>query len=290
MTKVSTSQWCVKDALNWGKAQLESTPESSLTTQMLLAHALDCTTAHLIGHPERLLSPSSAQVYRQLVARRAHHEPVAYLIGHREFYGLDLAVDQRVLIPRPETELLVEQALDTSSRWARPLIADVGTGSGAIAVAIATRLLQARIFAIDCSAPALQVAQENARRHGVASRITFLQGDLLGPLTAKVNLVVTNLPYVSETEYAALPPHIREWEPRSALVAGSNGLATIETMLRTAHPHLTDDGVILLEIGAAQGRQVVRLAQDAFPSSAQITLLTDYAQYDRAICVDLLQS
>jgi release factor glutamine methyltransferase len=255
---------------------------------MLLAHVLECTVSELFVHPERVLTGEEAAAYRALVARRARHEPVPYLVGHREFLDLDLQVDRRVLVPRPETEVLIERAMDVAQRWARPRIADVGTGSGAIAISLAVHLPQASVYALDRSAGALQIARQNAERYDVAGRITFLHGDLLAPLDDPVHLIVANLPYVSEDEYAALPVDIRLYEPRQALVAGADGLDAIRALLDTLRidVHLIADGVILLEIGAAQGEAVSTLAARAFPH-AQVAVLPDYSRRDRVVRIEL---
>jgi release factor glutamine methyltransferase len=255
---------------------------------MLLAHVLECTTSELFVHPERVLSEEETAAYRTLVARRTRHEPVAYLVAHREFLDLDFQVDRRVLVPRPETEILVERAIDVAQRWDRPHVADVGTGSGAIAISLAVHLPQASIYALDRSPGALQVARQNADRYDVAGRIAFLQGDLLAPLDSPVHLIVANLPYVSEDEYDALPPGIRLYEPREALVAGADGLDAIRALLGMVRvgTHLTGDGVLLLEIGAGQGEAVSALAARAFPRAC-VALLPDYSRHDRVVHIDL---
>jgi release factor glutamine methyltransferase len=275
---------------------------------MLLAHVQGCALSELFAYPDRPLAPAAAAAYRALVERRAQHEPVAYLVGQRAFLDLDLLVDRRVLIPRPETELLVERALSWARRWGAPRIADVGTGSGAIAVGLALALQgtglpqaelhvaerpQAALYALDSSPGALSVARQNAARYGVADKITFLQGDLLDPLPGPVDLIVANLPYVSEDEYAALPPGIRDYEPRAALVAGPDGLDVIRRLLRTARPHLALDATraatraaILLEIGAAQGAAVSALAAAAFPD-ARVEVIPDYGGRDRVVEIEI---
>jgi release factor glutamine methyltransferase len=252
---------------------------------MLLAYVLGCSTTDLFVHPERTLTTGETQTYRQIVAQRAQHAPVAYLIGHRAFLDLDLGTDRRALIPRPETELLVEQALLDARRWTPPRLVDVGTGSGAIAIGIAKHHPQAQVFATDRSPEALQLAGENAQRCGVADRITFLCGNLLDPLPTPVHLVIANLPYVSAPEYAALPPDIRLYEPRQALLAGEDGLDAIRALLSTARPHIAGDGVLLLEIGATQGQAVTALARQAFPG-AQVTVIPDCARHDRLVRIE----
>lgn len=279
------SGWRVDQALNWAETQLEGTGEPRTSATMLLAHTLRCSPTDLFIHPERELDPAQEAEFKGLIARRARHEPVAYLTGHRPFFDLDLLVDARVLIPRPETELLVERALELARRWPQPQIADVGTGSGAIAVALAVHLPQATIWATDLSAEALAVAQTNARRYGVAERITFAQGDLLLPLPGPLQLIVANLPYVSEAEWADLPADVRH-EPPMALLAGADGLAAIRALLEQSPRYLTPDGVILAEIGAAQGQAVIALARRAFPQ-AYIEVIQDYAHLDRILLIDL---
>ena len=263
--------WTNDEALAWGRGRLAETDEAEWAAKRLLAHVQGCTLSELFAYPDRRLAGQEAAAYRALVERRAQHEPVAYLVGHRGFLELDLLVDRRVLIPRPETELLVERAVALARRSGTTLrVADVGTGSGAIAIGLAVALPQAElpaaaIYALDRSPDALEVARQNAALHGVAERITFLEGDLLAPLSTPVDLIVANLPYVTEDEYAALPPGIRDYEPRAALVAGADGLDAIRRLLHTARPHLSPGGVILLEIGAAQGATVRNWPPTLFP-------------------------
>jgi release factor glutamine methyltransferase len=311
----------VDETLTWGRERLAGTDEAELAASMLLAHVRECTLSELFVYPDRRLGAQQRAAYRALVERRARNEPVAYLIGHRGFLELDLLVDPRVLIPRPETELLVERALSWAQRYealrsghrdAPPTvvdrsiqreggggipmpsketflrIADVGTGSGAIAVGLAVALPQAAIYALDSSPDALEVARQNAARCGVKERITFLEGDLLSPLTgerAAVDLIVANLPYVTEDEYAELPPGIRDYEPRAALIAGPDGLDAIRRLLHSARPHLASGGAILLEIGAAQGAAISALAEKAFPE-ARVEAISDYGGRDRVVEID----
>jgi release factor glutamine methyltransferase len=275
----------VDEALRWGITQLAGTDEPLLSARMLLAHVLGCSTTDLFVHPERTLDACERASYEALIARRRQHEPVAYLVGHRVFMDLDLQVDERVLIPRPETEHLVESAIAVAQRWPRPRVADIGTGSGAIAIAVARHLPEAQIWAVDVSPGAIEIARSNARRLGVLDRITFLTGDLLAPLPGPVDVIVANLPYVSKAEYASLPAGIRRYEPRDALLAGHDGLSAIRALLRMASAYLAEAGIILLEIGAAQGDAATELARAAFPSAA-ISLLSDLAGHDRVLRVE----
>lgn len=261
-----------------------------LDAELLLGHVLDTNRATVLAWPERRLTPKELTRYRNLVDRRAGREPLAYIVGSREFYGLAFAVNPSVLIPRPETELLVEHALHrariTANRQTAPLrIADVGAGSGAIAVTLAVHLSNAVVCAVDASTGALAVTGENARRHGVADRVLCLQGDLVAPLAAgAVDLVTANLPYVSTAEWTALAPEIRDHEPRAALDGGPQGLDLIERLLSTAGPCLRPGGTILLEIGASQGIAVTSLARKHFPQG-RVELCQDYAGLDRLVIV-----
>ncbi len=256
--------------------------EARLDAEILLAHALGITRAQLLADPQRPLGSAKLASYRQLIERRARHEPLAYIVGYKEFYGLDLFIDSRVLIPRPETELLVEKAIEISQR--RSVVADVGTGSGAIAVSLAVHLPQALVYATDASAGALEVAARNCRRHGVEDRVHLLLGHLLEPLPEPVDLIVANLPYVSQAEWAQLPPEISRYEPREALDGGPDGLDHIRRLLGQAGGRLKPGGVILLEIGATQGAAVVALARRHFPA-ARVEVVRDYARLDRVVIV-----
>jgi release factor glutamine methyltransferase len=254
-----------------------------LDAELLLAHALGTNRAWVLAHPERRLTPKELTRFRDLVGRRLGREPLAYITGHREFFGLDLAVDARVLIPRPETELLVEQALALARRLPEPpLIADVGAGSGASAVALAVHLPAARIYALDQSPDPLAVSAENARRHGVEGRVVCLEGDLLDPLPETVHIVTANLPYVASEEWESLAPEIRVHEPQAALDGGPGGLEVIRRLLAMAGRHLRPQGAILLEIGAEQGPAARTLAAEHFPQ-ARVDLHQDSAGLDRLL-------
>jgi release factor glutamine methyltransferase len=268
----------------------EGVESPRLDAELLLAYVLGVNRAAILARPEQRLTPKQLTRYRDLVARRAGREPLAYIVGHREFFGLDLTVDHRVLIPRPETELLVEHALAIANRMAAqsaapPRIADVGAGSGAITVALAVHLPQATIYALDHSADALAVVAENARRHQVAGRVHCLHSDLLSALPGPVDLIAANLPYVTTGEWRELAPEIRNHEPRSALDGGHDGMALIGRLLATAGPCLRSTGAILLEIGAGQGAAATALARECLPQ-ARVQLYQDYAGLDRLIVAE----
>jgi release factor glutamine methyltransferase len=212
-----------------------------LDAELMLAEASGRERSELAAHPETGVDPSAARAFGTMVRRRMRREPVAYILGRRGFRNIELAVDPRVLIPRPETELLVEVALELRPRT----VLDVGTGSGAVALAVADELPGALVTATDVSSPALEVARHNARRLALAERVRFAVGSV--PEGEEFDLVLANLPYVSEAEWERLEPEITEHEPRDALVAGTTGLEAIEALIPTI-----DRGVLALEVGSGQ--------------------------------------
>lgn len=287
------------EAKTWGEALLlatarlratraSETPE--LDAQVLLAHSVGVSRAAMLAYPERALTEEQAAAYAALVARRVAREPVAYLVGEREFMGLLFGTDARALIPRPETELLVEAALaELRARLARgamaPLVADIGTGSGAIALAIAVlepRL--PRVYATDISVEALVLAAENARRLGVAQRVVFLQGDLLAPLPEQVDVLLANLPYVAPSEAESLADDVRRYEPAQALYGDADGLGHLRRFFAEAPAHVRPHATLLLEFGYAQGAAVQALAEVAFPGCV-VELRQDYAGWERYVIV-----
>jgi release factor glutamine methyltransferase len=280
----------VRGALTWAASQFPPimTDTPRLDAELLLTHCLGWDRTRLHAYPAQTLNDEQHREFENLVRRHAQGEPLAYILGHQEFFGLDFFVDHRVLIPRPETELLVEEAI----AWIQMCepdgqtltAADVGTGSGAIAVSLAVACPRLTLYATDVSADALQVAARNAKRHGVADRIQFYHGDLLEPLPEPVHLIAANLPYVSESEMALLPPHIARFEPRLALDGGPDGLTVIERLLTQARTRLQSEGAILLEIGAAQGDLAVAHARRHLPT-ARIHVRQDRAARDRLIIV-----
>jgi release factor glutamine methyltransferase len=257
-----------------------------LEAEVLLRHTLGLDRAHLYARLQEDLSSGDQAVFHSLLARRLAHEPTAYIVGQREFYGLDLETTPAALIPRPETELLVQEALARARLPDGPLlIVDVGTGNGAIAVALAVHLPQAALVAIDLSGDALSLAVRNARRHGVESRVSFLQADLLAPLAQPADLVVANLPYVRSADWEALPPEIREHEPRAALDGGPDGLREIERLLGQAPPYLRAGGSLLVELGPPRAAPALALARRRFPDAAA-RIQPDPAGLDRLLAID----
>lgn len=260
-----------------------------LDAEVLLAHVLDQDRAWLYAHPDDTLSLTQSRAYQSLLDRRARREPVAYLTGHKEFYALDFYVTPHVLVPRPETELLVDRAIqyiETLSTSAT--IADVGTGSGAIAVTLALHLPQAQIIATDTSPGALVVARRNAARYGVASRVFPIQADLLAPLSQRLDLIVANPPYLNHDELCTASPEVAYWEPRAALDGGPDGLAIIRRLLAMASNRLASGAALLVEIGASQGYGVLDLARRHF-TGATVEIAKDYTNRDRLLFVQYPQ-
>ncbi len=259
-----------------------------LDAQVLLAHVLGQERSWLFAHHDHPLSQANAEEFTDLVARRACREPVAYLTGRKEFYGMDFVVDQRVLIPRPETELLVDLALgqirDRANR--RVVVADVGTGSGAIAVTIAVHAPEAKVFALDVSPTALAVARQNAERLVAGNGISFLQSDLLAALPEPADLIVANLPYITDEDYQSLSPDVRDYEPQVALKAGALGLDVIERLLQQISTHLKPKGAVLLEIGSEQGDEVTKMAKAMRPRPSYVGMRRDYSGHTRMVTIE----
>lgn len=255
--------WTVRRVLQWtteflGKHGSE-TPR--LDAEVLLAHARGCRRIELYTGFDDVLSDEQRAVMRDLVKRRAQAEPVAYLVGHREFFGLDFRVTPDVLIPRPDTETLVMELLEAAKAFERPRILDLCTGSGCIAVATAVYCPAARIVATDISEEALAVARENAAAHAVAERIEFRSGDLFAAVHRgeRFDLIACNPPYVAATELAQLQPDVRLHEPHAALVGGPDGLAVIRWVISEAGSYLHPPGSVFIEIAPEQADAVREL-------------------------------
>jgi release factor glutamine methyltransferase len=247
--------WTVGRLLGWTTDWLAARGAESprLDAEVLLAHVRGCPRIALYTAFGESVPESQRADFRALVKRRGAGEPVAYLVGHREFFSLPFAVSRDVLVPRPETEGLVVRTIDLCKAAEAPRIVDVGTGSGAIAVALAVHLPRARLAATDVSAAALEVARGNAARHRVADRIEFVACDLLADPRAAGpwDVIVSNPPYVREDEFAALPADVREHEPRGALVAGPTGVEVVARLAAAAEERLASGGWLLVEIGPA---------------------------------------
>ena len=269
-----------------GELEAQGVDSARFEAELLMRHVLCLDRATLFTRLERDLAHDELADYSSLIRRRVAREPAAYITGRREFFGLDFDVAPCVLIPRPETEVLVEKALEYASASGELplLIADVGTGCGAIAVALAVHLPQARVYATDVSSDALEVARCNCDRHGVASRVTLLLGNLTVPLPEPVHLIVANLPYVGDSDLPTLAPEIRKFEPALALDGGRDGIDVIERLLSSAGPRLREGGALLLEIGHSQAGRVAELAGRHFPTSS-ITVARDLGGVDRVVII-----
>jgi len=256
-----------------------------LEAELLLAHVLGVERIQLYVRFDQPLAEVEVARYRELVKRRGRHEPVHYILGHREFWTVDLQVERGVLIPRPDTECLVEEAVAyLKANPAATRVADVGTGSGAIAIALAKELPTLTVFAGDLAEVPLRVAADNAKKNEVAERVTVVRADLLTPLAAAAggpfDVLVSNPPYVAEHELATLEPHVRDWEPREALVGGSDGLDVVRALVAQLASGLVPGGAAFIEIGSSQGDAAKALLQPYF---AEVRVRRDYAQLDRVL-------
>jgi release factor glutamine methyltransferase len=240
-------------------------PNAHRDAELLLLHTLQIPRTTLLAYPTRELSAAEESLYESLLQRRLKNEPIQYITGHQEFYGLPFKVTPAVLIPRPETEHLVESVLaEMKARLPhnQPLrIVDIGTGSGAIAIALAVHLPQAQITALDLSPEALKIAQANAETNNVANRISFLQSDLLSALAheAPYDAIVSNPPYIPQTDHPTLHPEVRDHEPHTALFAGDEGLDIYRRLIPQTHALLKPNGLLALEIGHGQREALAAL-------------------------------
>lgn len=290
--------------------------DAPLEAELLLMHVLGIDRTHLYMRLEDELLPGEEQALHHLLNRRLTREPLAYITGHREFFGYDFLVASGVLIPRQESELLVEEAIDFVKRhflgfaeYSRasnetsisrestdgnpstplqpernPVIAEIGTGSGAIAISLALRLPQAKVYATDISPPALEIAAINCKLHNV--RIHLLEGDLLDPLPQPADIIIANLPYVRDEEWRGLSPEIKKYEPAVALAGGRDGLDFIRQLLVNVPEKLRPGGIVLLEIGLAQAPELVLWTKDLFPE-ARIELARDLGGIVRVFKVNI---
>lgn len=230
-----------------------------MNAEVLLMFTLGCDRAHLYAHSERELTADETTRYDDALSQRAQGVPSQYITGHQEFWGMDLIVTPAVLIPRPETEHLIETLLPLVARMQRPKIVDVGTGSGCIALALAKELPAAEIHATDISSQALEIARANAARHGLETRVNFHQADLLGSLPAGFNFVISNPPYVGESEEDQVQLEVRKFEPRDAVFAGTTGTEVIDRLITQARAKLVPGGWLIMEISGTIAGEVRRL-------------------------------
>jgi protein-(glutamine-N5) methyltransferase, release factor-specific len=263
--------------------------EARLEAELLVIHALGIDRVHLYQQLEEEIAPADSALLRSLLNRRLAHEPTPYIVGHKEFFGLDFKVSPVALVPRPETETLVELVVAFSrERFGDSpfTVADIGCGCGIICVSLAHALPSAQAIATDINQGSLDLTGRNAERHGVQGRVRLALGDLLDPLSSRVDIIAANLPYVTTAEWGRLPPEIREHEPRSGLDGGPDGLRLIARLIEEAPAHLRPGGALFEEIGDEQGAAVAELARNALPN-ARISIEKDLAGRDRVLLVQL---
>jgi release factor glutamine methyltransferase len=291
----------IRDILNKSTKDLEKidSPSARLDAEVLLSFCLGCDRLEFYKNPDMIISETQLAAFRNLIARRLQWEPVAYITGRKEFWSFTLEVNSSVLIPRPDTEIIVEEALDVAKKLEstsdldsglrrndskqRPVrILDIGTGSGAIALTLALEITSAKVVATDISATALELAQKNAATLGLQDKIDFRLGNLFEPIEGFFDIIVSNPPYIAANDYEELPVSVKDFEPREALLAGVSGLEFYEKLIYQAAPYLKKNGWLLLEIGAKQEAGIRRIIEDSgFYDS--IEMRRDYAGLPRVI-------
>ncbi len=285
----ANGQWTIIKLIRWATSYLKSYEIDSprATGEILLAHALQLNRIDLYLKYDQPLVADELQTFKTLIQRRVRREPVAYILGVKEFWSLDLEVNADVLIPRPETECLVEVALDLISKKSSPLqrILDLGTGSGAIVLALASQLPLHIYFASDRFRPAVELASRNAGRHNLCQNIHFFVADWLSSLNSAkpgFDAIVSNPPYIPCRVIGGLQPEIHRYEPVTALDGEGDGLACYRNIIATAHSHLKPDGVLVLEIGHDQREDIRQIAADC-DRYAEFSCSKDYSGYDRVV-------
>lgn len=256
----------------------------SLDAQLLMAHTLSCNRLDVIAHPERLPSADELAQYTGLVERRAARYPLSYLLGHKDFYGLDIIVAPGVLIPRPETEILVEECVKKLKGRENAQIADIGAGSGAIAIALAASLPSAKVHTTEISREALQVAEANIEKHQLAGRVELLPGDLLEPIAGlgvRFDAIVSNPPYIPTADIESLEPEVRDHEPRLALDGGPDGLDAYRRILPESLALLSKDGFVAVEMGIGEAQAVQAIALGS--GYGDVEIIKDLAGIERVL-------
>ena len=281
--------WRVLDLIRVSTEFLASKGVDSprLTAELLLVHALDCKRIDLYTRFDQITPPAALDRFRELIRQRAGRRPTQYLLGRCEFMSLEFAVNEHVLIPRPETELLVEAACRHAAAMASPRVADVGAGCGCIGLALAHRATDARVFLTDISEPALRVARANAKALGVDARAAFLHGDLFEPiekrgLRAGLDMVASNPPYVAAGEFETLPPEVRDHEPRLALDGGPDGLDFYRRFVTQAPDFLKPSGFLLLEMPDGRANPIRSLVDESATLDV-VEIIKDYGRVERVL-------
>jgi release factor glutamine methyltransferase len=275
----------IASALDWGRTMLRDASDTHLMdARLLLSAALEVKQEYLIQVPERTLTPQQTSTYQEMVSQRAQGEPIAYLLGKQMFYDIEVCVTPDVLIPRPETELLVEKVI-AFAKGKNAVIVDVGAGSGIIALALAKHLPTAQVTGIDLSSAALDVARCNSEHLGLTDRVRWLRGNLLQPMLDReetADVIVANLPYIPTDEMLKLD--VSKHEPIVALDGGTDGLDVIRRFLENAPKVLRDGGLVMMEIGSGQGAVVKTIAEMAFPD-ATVRVDADLAGHERIVSI-----
>lgn len=290
--RMTAQAWTTRKLLVWTTEHFTKKGIDSprLSAEMLLAHVLNVPRLKLYTDTDRPASELERAAFRELVERAARHEPVDYLVGQAPFFSMMLKVNRSVLIPRPSTETIVEHVIQHARRtpgFAQPAIADVCTGSGAIAIAIAKHIPGCRVIATDISKDALAIAAENARQQGVADRIDFREGDLLAPLAGlRFQYLVSNPPYISDKEWAEVAPNVRDYEPTGALRGGADGLDFLRVLIEQGERVLERPGQVVLEIAASQRSAVLALAAGV-PALKNAQVLADHEALPRVLVADV---
>ena len=287
---MNEKQWTIGAILTWTRQYFgeKGVDNPRLDAEVLLSHILGKERIYLYVNFDQPLEPAELATFREAVKKRAMRVPVAYITGNREFMGLKFTVTPAVLIPRPDTEILVEAAAARLKNMARPVILDIGTGSGAIIISLLHLVPEAQGIAVDVSADALAVAKENAQRLGVSDRLEFRQGDLLAPVAnQRFDAIMSNPPYISEAEMGGLAPELSH-EPHLALAGGPDGLVFYRRIVAGAGEHLSAGGFVALEVGAQQARQVAELAGP--DSGLQMSeIVKDYGGIERVVVLERRQ-
>jgi release factor glutamine methyltransferase len=284
---VTAGSWLSKYTSVFKRAAIEEAAEEA---RVLLGHALKLTKAQLLAQPERIITTAELVLLDRLAERRLKREPSAYIMQNKEFYGLDLFVDPRVLIPRPETEILTEEAVKSGRAWIEInrktiTVVDVGTGSGAVAVALALHLPGSLIYAVDISAGALEVAAINIERYGLKDRVIPLQSNLLQQINTEVDIIAANLPYIPQSAMRLLQPEITEYEPEVALQGGVRGTEVIVRLVEQVPGKIKPDGVVFLEIGEGQESEILQAIGRCLPG-CRVNLIKDLAGINRVIKIE----
>ena len=296
MGQVKKDIWTIFKSLSWAETYLKrfKVSEAKIDAEYLLSHILKCKRQELYLNSERQLTNNEINIYKGFIQRRSKREPIQYIIGEEEFRGLIFKVTRDVLIPRPETELLVEEAVKIireqgsgANGQGSSVIVDLCAGSGCIAVSVAKEIEGCRVYATDISEKALSVAKENAERNGVENKITFLQGSFFEPLKnlgleEKIDIILSNPPYVSKRDMEKIQPEIKEYEPQIALYGGEDGLDSYRKIIPEAFAYLKKGGCLILEIGYGQAEAINELFAQ-YPAYGEIEIIKDLSGIERVV-------